>query len=88
MSIYDNNRQKVVDNIENSIRTGHSPIIVAQLILRILTSSKPRLRYRAGLLAKAFHLARRLLPEPTYELILRHHFQLDATSNQLYPNTL
>lgn len=86
MSIYDTDRQKVVDNIEDSIRSGQSPIVVAQLILRILNSSSPRLRYRAGTLAKVFHLARRFLPAPVYEKILRHYFRLDAPSNKLHPN--
>jgi short-subunit dehydrogenase len=88
MSIYDADRQRVVDNIETSIRAGQSPTVVAQLILHILTCSSPRLRYRAGTLAKAFHLARRFLPEPVYEQILRHHFGLDTTSNQLRPNVV
>lgn len=86
MSIYDTDRQKLVNNIEDSIRTGQSPIVVAQLILQILNSSSPQLRYRAGTLAKAFHLARRFLPEPVYEQILRHHFRLDAPLSKLHPN--
>lgn len=81
--IYDRDRQKVVDNIEASIRSGQSPIIVAQLILQILTSSSPRLRYRVGTLAKTFHLARRFFPEPIYERIVRHHFKLDINSSKL-----
>lgn len=81
MPIYERDRQKVVDNIEDSIGTGRSPIIVAQLILQILNSSSPRLRYRAGTLAKTFHLTRRFLPEPIYERILRNHFRLDVTTS-------
>jgi short-subunit dehydrogenase len=88
MSIYDADRQKVVDNIEASIRTGQSPTIVAHLVLRILRSPSPRLRYRAGTLAKAFHLARRFLPEPVYEQILRHHFNLNTTSDGFQPNAV
>ncbi|MUL36042.1 SDR family NAD(P)-dependent oxidoreductase [Gloeocapsopsis dulcis] len=86
MPIYDIGRQKVVGNIEDSIRTGQSPTMVAELVLQILTSSSPRLRYRAGNLAKVFHLARRLLPEPVYEQIVRYHFKLDATSSKFRPS--
>lgn len=88
MSIYDADRQKVVDNIEASIRAGQSPTIVAHLVARILCSPSPKLRYRSGTLAKAFHLARRFLPEPVYEQILRHHFKLDRTSTRTHPNAV
>lgn len=63
-----------------------SPTMVAELVLQILTSSSPRLRYRAGNLAKVFHLARWLLPEPVYEQIVRYHFKLDATSSKFRPS--
>lgn len=88
ISAYDGARQKVVQNIEGSIQNGQNPTIVAQLILRILTSKSPRLRYRAGNLAKLFHLTRRLVPEPLYEIILRNHFQLDAESSKPYISRL
>jgi hypothetical protein len=50
------------------------PGAVAQAILRIATSARPRLRYRVGRTAKVLITLKRLLPEPLFERVRRRAF--------------
>ena len=51
--------------------------LVAQTLLTIISSAKPRLRYRIGPQAKLATTLQRFLPEAAYEWGKRSTFRLD-----------
>ncbi|NTW97116.1 MAG: SDR family NAD(P)-dependent oxidoreductase [Oscillochloris sp.] len=62
---------------DTSIATGQSPQVIAQLILRILRTPRPRLRHLSGRDCLVFALGKRTLPEPVAEILLRLVYRLD-----------
>ncbi len=74
---YDRARGYALREIQKREARGQDPVMVAQTVLRIIETEKPRLHYavgrdRIGLLFK------RLLPQSTFEGGVRRIFKLDA----------
>jgi NAD(P)-dependent dehydrogenase (short-subunit alcohol dehydrogenase family) len=62
--------QKVAENISQQAATGSPPEVVAEDILRALTSKKPRTRYRSGAGAKPMLFARRVLSDRMIDRVI------------------
>jgi NAD(P)-dependent dehydrogenase (short-subunit alcohol dehydrogenase family) len=67
-------QQAAVQRVRAGVEGGMEPGAVAQAILRIATSARPRLRYRVGRAAKVLITLKRLLPEPLFERVRRRAF--------------
>jgi len=74
---YDPWRQRAYDAIRAQEEKGPGPELVADAVLRIATSKKPRLRYLVGRQAKVVTGLRRFLPEAAFEMGVRRSFGLD-----------
>jgi NAD(P)-dependent dehydrogenase (short-subunit alcohol dehydrogenase family) len=70
-------RQRAYDAIRAYEEKGPGPELVAETVLRIATSRRPRLRYIVGGQAKLVTRLRRFLPESAFEQGLRSSFRLD-----------
>ena len=59
------------------VKEGKDPIQVARKVARILSKSKPRVRYSVGSPMQRFSLLlKRLLPDTWFERLLRNHYKL------------
>jgi NAD(P)-dependent dehydrogenase (short-subunit alcohol dehydrogenase family) len=74
---YDPWRQRALAAIRAFEEKAPGPELVAETLLRIIRSEKPRLRYLIGRQAKTIRLLRQFLPERLYEQGARGTFRLD-----------
>jgi NAD(P)-dependent dehydrogenase (short-subunit alcohol dehydrogenase family) len=74
---YDPWRQRASDATRDQEEKSPGPELVAEAILEIVSSRKPRLRYLAGSQAKKVTYLRRFLPEAAFEQGVRSTFRLD-----------
>jgi NAD(P)-dependent dehydrogenase (short-subunit alcohol dehydrogenase family) len=74
---YDPWRQRAYDAIRASEEKGPGPELVANTVLKIAGSKKPRLRYVVGQQAKLVTGLRRFLPEAAFEQGVRSTFRLN-----------
>jgi NAD(P)-dependent dehydrogenase (short-subunit alcohol dehydrogenase family) len=63
---------------EDMLQGGADPIVIAAIVLRILQSAAPKLRYPAGNDAFVVAACKRLLPDVALEFMMRSLFKLDA----------
>jgi NAD(P)-dependent dehydrogenase (short-subunit alcohol dehydrogenase family) len=70
-------RERALDFVASSVdQSGDDPSVVARVVVRIVESAHPRLRYTAGRQAAAARLARLLLPQSVAEKVVRKTFRL------------
>lgn len=74
---YDPWRQRAYDAIRAYEEKGPGPELVADAVLKVADSKKPRLRHIVGQQAKFVTRLRRFLPEEAFELGVRSTFRLD-----------
>ena len=75
---YDPWRQRALTAIRGYEEKGPGPDAVAKMLLEIISSSNPRLRYLIGQQAKSVARLRRFLPARMYEQGVRRTFSLDS----------
>ncbi len=64
-------------SINESVDAGNDPFEVAQMVLKIMITKKPRIHYKVGALSQKFSIfLKKILPENIYEKILLKHFKL------------
>lgn len=72
-------RERAVSVLEEDmLQGGADPILIAAIVLRILQSPAPRLRYPAGNDAFVMAACKRLLPDVALEFMMRSLFKLDT----------
>jgi NAD(P)-dependent dehydrogenase (short-subunit alcohol dehydrogenase family) len=71
---YNGIRERIDATFENGLRHGGHPRTVGELIARIATSPRPRLRYRVGREARLLAPLRHLLPEALFAWGARKSF--------------
>jgi NAD(P)-dependent dehydrogenase (short-subunit alcohol dehydrogenase family) len=76
---YDPWRQRALKAIRASEEKGPGPELVAEMLLEVVFSNTPRLRYLIGRQAKSVVRLRRFLPAGMYEQGVRRIFLLDKT---------
>jgi NAD(P)-dependent dehydrogenase (short-subunit alcohol dehydrogenase family) len=74
---YDPWRQRAYDAIRGYEEKGPGPDLLAETVLKITASRKPRLRYIVGGQAKLVTRLRQFLPEAAFEQGARNTFRLD-----------
>lgn len=77
ISEYARMRERALQVFERSVQAGADPGTVASLILSIIESRSPRLRYRVGKDAKRLARIKTLVPEAAFEAGVRRNFHLD-----------
>jgi short-subunit dehydrogenase len=78
LAIYDSVRNSIIETSKQQMEKGDDPEVVAQVVIKAARTAKPRLRYTAGPAARQLALVRRILPEETFNGILRKQFKLPA----------
>ena len=76
---YDPWRQRALNAIRTHEESGPGPGLVAETLLKIISSHDPRLRYLIGPQAKSVARLRRFLPAAMFEQGVRRTFSLDKT---------
>ena len=77
ISDYDATRASVTASIEESLREGDDPAVVAEKIAAIIAEVSPKLRYRVGDDARLVPLLKNLMPRSVFEIGLLHRFGLN-----------
>jgi NAD(P)-dependent dehydrogenase (short-subunit alcohol dehydrogenase family) len=77
ISDYDETRKRAQSANKESFDKGGDPMEVAEVILKIIQSPSPRLRYTVGK-EKRYLLLRKILPESVMESQTRKHWRLDV----------
>lgn len=78
MSEYAPWRQRALDAVREYEEKGPGPELVAKTVLKIVESTRPRLRYAIGQQAQLISRLRRFLPAMAFEQGTRSTFHLDA----------
>jgi NAD(P)-dependent dehydrogenase (short-subunit alcohol dehydrogenase family) len=78
VSEYAGMRERALKAFERAVQTGEDPGLVASLILSVVESRSPRLRYRVGKDAKRLPRIKALVPESAFEAGVRRNFHLDG----------
>ncbi len=74
-------RASLLQYVNSAVEQGPDPKQVASIILRVATTSRPRLRYRVGPRANLLVGLRQLLPASLFEEVYRRVFHLDASAD-------
>jgi short-subunit dehydrogenase len=78
---YDQPRKNVLSEVRRREERAEDPRLVAELVLRIIESDKPRLHYAVGK-DKGSILFKRVLPQSTFEGQFRRVFKLDSVGER------
>jgi len=78
LSIYAAQREISRDLLAAALRTADDPDVVATVIVRAATDSKPKLRYTAGSMAARVSLLRRIVPSRIFDKQIRELNRLAA----------
>lgn len=73
-------RQRAFNAIRASEETGPGPDLVAATVLKVISSTTPRLRYVIGRQANVISRLRQFLPESAFETGVRNTFKLDRNT--------
>ena len=76
LDAYSAARADVTVALEDAIRKGDTPEIVAETIVRAATDAEPKLRYPAGKLARQVSVLRRFVPASAFDKSLRKMLRL------------
>jgi short-subunit dehydrogenase len=77
ISEYSPMRERAQKVFKESVQAGDDPRIVARVILSIIESRSPRLRYRIGKEAKRLPRIKAVVPQNAFEAGVRRNFHLD-----------
>lgn len=77
-STYAAQREIARDVLATALRTADAPDVVAKVIVRAATDSKPKLRYTAGSMAARVSLLRRIVPSRVFDKQIRKLNRLAA----------
>ncbi|WP_165978017.1 SDR family NAD(P)-dependent oxidoreductase [Actinomadura darangshiensis] len=73
---YDASRESAAKTLRVALKRGHDPRRLAHLILKIVDSPSPRLRYGAGLEAHLLPYLKVLVPQRLFDRIIRRAYGL------------
>jgi NAD(P)-dependent dehydrogenase (short-subunit alcohol dehydrogenase family) len=73
---YDPIRKNLVEHFEKGVTSGHDPKDLAKLVLKILNTKKPKLRYPIGQGAIAVPFFKAILPQRLFARVVRLYFHL------------
>ena len=67
----------VLKAIDDDVNKGNDPVMVSQVIFKIINTPNPRIHYKVGAFMQKFSIAlKRILPDKVYEKLLLNHYKL------------
>lgn len=75
---YENQRNRIIKTIDDSISSGSDPVSVAEVVARIIKTDNPKPRYPVGGGARLLQFLRGIMPSRIFDQSLRKQFKLDA----------
>ena len=76
-SPYRDNYTNILEQINEDVDAGENPIQVAQSVLKIIQTKKPKVHYKVGTFMQRFSLVlKSALPDKIYEKLLLNHYKL------------
>ena len=76
-SAYEKPYGDTLQMMNEHVEIGSNPIQVAEAVLAIIETSKPKIHYKVGAFMQKFSIVlKRILPDKVYEKILMNHYKL------------
>ncbi|MFD2917959.1 SDR family oxidoreductase [Psychroserpens luteus] len=76
-SPYEATYGKVLKAIDEDVDSGDDPIMVSNMIYKIINTPNPRIHYKVGAFMQKFSIVlKRVLPDKVYEKMLLNHYKL------------
>ncbi|WP_040280019.1 SDR family oxidoreductase [Psychroserpens damuponensis] len=76
-SPYETTYGKVLKAIDEDVDSGDDPIMVSNMIYKIINTPNPRIHYKVGAFMQKFSVVlKRILPDKVYEKMLLNHYKL------------
>jgi len=76
-SPYETPYKNTLDLINEGVHDGEDPILVANSVLKIIKTKKPKVHYKVGTFMQKFSLfLKNTLPDKVYEKLLLNHYKL------------
>ncbi|MBR9845873.1 MAG: SDR family oxidoreductase [Algicola sp.] len=76
-SPYETKYGSVLKNIDEDVDNGDDPTLVANAVLKIINTPKPKIHYKVGAFMQKFSIVlKRMLPDRVYEKLLLNHYKL------------
>lgn len=76
-SPYEQTYGKVLKAIDEDVDSGDDPILVSNMIYKIINTSNPKIHYKVGAFMQKFSIVlKRVLPDKIYEKLLLNHYKL------------
>ncbi|SDS51963.1 Short-chain dehydrogenase [Formosa sp. Hel1_31_208] len=67
----------VLKAIDDDVNKGNDPLMVSQMIFKIINTPNPRIHYKVGAFMQKFSIVlKRILPDKVYEKLLLNHYKL------------
>lgn len=67
----------VLKAIDDDVDSGNDPIMVSQMVYKIINTTRPRIHYKVGAFMQKFSIVlKRILPDKVYEKLLLNHYKL------------
>nr|WP_321224496.1 SDR family oxidoreductase [uncultured Psychroserpens sp.] len=76
-SPYETTYGKVLKAIDEDVDSGDDPIMVSNMIYKIINTPNPKIHYKVGAFMQKFSIVlKRILPDKVYEKMLLNHYKL------------
>ncbi|MEH6536205.1 MAG: SDR family oxidoreductase [Psychroserpens sp.] len=76
-SPYEVKYSSVLKAIDDDVNKGNDPILVSNMIYKIIKTPNPRIHYKVGAFMQKFSIVlKRILPDKVYEKLLLNHYKL------------
>ncbi|MEM5566394.1 SDR family oxidoreductase [Psychroserpens sp. AS72] len=76
-SPYEATYGKVLKAIDEDVDSGDDPIMVSNMIYKIINTPNPKIHYKVGAFMQKFSIVlKRILPDKVYEKMLLNHYKL------------
>ncbi|WP_130733684.1 SDR family oxidoreductase [Flavobacterium sp. J27] len=76
-SAYEKTYGMTLDMMNRHVDSGSDPKEMAAVVLKIITSKKPKIHYKVGAFMQKFSIVlKRVLPDTVYERLLMNHYKL------------
>ncbi|MFT5847643.1 SDR family oxidoreductase [Psychroserpens sp.] len=76
-SPYEKTYGSVLKAIDDDVDSGDDPIIVSNMIYKIINTPNPKIHYKVGAFMQKFSIVlKRILPDKVYEKMLLNHYKL------------
>ncbi len=76
-SPYKDKYGSVLKAIDEDVNKGNDPIVVAEMIYKVIETNNPKIHYKVGAFMQKFSIVlKRILPDRVYEKLLTNHYKL------------